>query len=588
MCGIIGSTHLDRVVLERAASTFRYRGPDATAFFFDTQIALGHHRLSIIDVAARADQPMWDEEKTVGIVFNGEIYNFQALKQELSSRYSFRTTSDTEVFLYAYKEWGVACLQRFHGMFACAIYDTRQQKLLLCRDAMGIKPLYYAYHEGYFSFASELKGLTKLFREEGIVLERNQEAIELYSVFGYVPSPLTLYRSMWKLPRSSWLEFDLTAKTEPVVHSYVLEDPPVQNEEEFANIIEERTLEHLVADVPVGVFFSGGTDSSLIASILQKHRLHLKAFSLRMKGKEQDEYYFNTIAQKLGIEATVLTFGVKEFDEVYPLVMCQMDEPLADNSLFPTFYLSREAAKRVKVVVSGEGGDELFLGYPRDLALARLQGAVDRYSWLDRLYTSLPFFPAKNAIFERIFLLARKPVSYYLVHMSPARGLLSAAAWRRTKEFMQYSKSKPLFFDRDFYLENDLLKKLDMATSYASIEGRVPLLDRAIVANAEHFLSRHLQEGILKAFLKRLLCRYLPSELVYRGKSGFGMNLHEYFHQSIHLKADLRKAIYWLKQEKVFIPSFAETNLEGFIRRSPNYGLALISLYYALRQAEMD
>lgn len=586
MCGIIGSTQIERVELERAAATFAYRGPDATAYYFDTAVALGHHRLSIIDVAARADQPMWDEEKIIGIVFNGEIYNFQALKTELISKYQFKTTSDTEVLIYAYKEWGAGFVDRLRGMFACAIYDTRTHELFLYRDAMGIKPLYYGYHEGFFAFSSELKGLTKLFQEQNIPVILQPEALEEYSVFGYIPSPRTLYHSILKLPRSSWLRFDLVHKTPPEVHQYRLQDPLCGNESKLATLIEERTLEHLVADVPVGVFFSGGTDSSLIASILQKHQIKLKTYSIRMSGKEEDAKYFEAISKNLGIQAEVYAFDVEEFDEVYPTIMSQMDEPLYDNSLFPTYYLSKQAAKEVKVVLSGEGGDELFLGYPRDLVLERLGERAEEYTWLDRLYTALPFFPAKNKLFERLFVWAKQPLSYYLTHMSPARGFVSASAWRRAKSLIFEAHTSPLALDRDWYLENDLLKKLDIATSYASIEGRVPLLDRGIVANATQYRDKHLQGGVLKALLKRILTRYLPAELVYRGKSGFGMNLHRYFASSRYLRSDLLAAIAYLPARGVRLPHGLEKNPDRFIHRTPNYCFGLISLFHALKNVE--
>lgn len=586
MCGIIGSTQIERAALERAATTFAYRGPDATAYYFDAEVALGHHRLSIIDVSTRADQPMWDQEKSIGIVFNGEIYNFQALKTDLEKKYSFTTTSDTEVLIYAYREWGTSFVERLRGMFACAIYDTRTHELFLYRDAMGIKPIYYAYDQGFFAFSSELKGLTMLFQERGISLSVEKEALEEYSVFGYIPSPRTLYHSIRKLPRSSWLRFDLVRKSSPEIYRYQYEDPVCQNEPELAALIEERMLEHLIADVPVGVFFSGGTDSSLIASILQKHQIKLKTYSIRMNGKEEDAKYFEAISKKLGIQAEVYSFDVKEFDEVYPLIMTRLDEPLCDNSLFPTYYLSRQAAKEVKVVLSGEGGDELFLGYPRDLVLQAVGKKLEGYTWLDRLYTALPFFPAKNKLFEHLFIWARQPLSYYLTHMSPARGFLTASAWKRVKSLITVAGTEPLALDREWYLENDLLKKLDIATSYASIEGRVPLLDRGIVANAARYQHEHLQDGVLKAILKRILTRYLPSELVYRGKSGFGMNLHRYFASSRYLRTDLLAAIAYLPTQGMQLPRGLATNPDRFIRRAPNYCFGLVMLFHALKNVE--
>jgi len=471
-------------------------------------------------------------------------------------------------------------------MFAFAIYDKNKSRLCLFRDHMGIKPLYYAYKNGFLSFSSELKGLTSLFSVQGVGLEPDPGALEFYAVFGYIPSPYTLYHDIAKLPKSSWLFFDLATKAPPKIFSYSLRDVAVTTRNEFMQLIEERTLEHLASDVPVGVFFSGGTDSSLIASILHKYGINLKAFSIQMRGKEEDAYYFTEISKRLGLHTEMHSFGVKEFDEIYPTVMKNIDEPISDNSIFPTYYLSKKAAEEVKVVLSGEGGDELFLGYPRNLALERIRGKAEGYTLLDALYTHLPFFRGKNFLFERLFMWTRQPVSYYLVHMSPSRGFASSAAWHHAKELIVESGVEPLALDREFYLENNLLKKIDMATSYASIEGRVPLLDRGIVANASRFNQFHLEGGVLKAMLKKILTQYLPPELVYRGKSGFGMDLHQYFKESRYLKQDLERAIAFFTKKGMLLPKHLLQRQDVFIQRSPNYCFSLISLYYAFQNTQ--
>ncbi len=587
MCGIIGGIHTQSRSLERAAEGFAYRGPDSTHFFDDGKVQLGHHRLSIIDTSSAADQPFWDATREIGIVFNGEIYNYRDIRAELASDYEFSTQSDTEVVVYAFKKWGVDCVQRFRGMFACAIYDRRVDKLYLLRDHAGIKPLYFANTGGSFLFSSELKGITRYYRETGHPLVRDTRAIELYSVFGYVPSPYTLYCGIEKLPKMSWAEVDCSAKVPTVrIEPYHLETSQIHTQEALAECIERRTLEHLEADVPVGLFFSGGTDSSLLATILHKYRIQLKTYSVRMEKKQEDEACFTAIADHLGVEPRIIDFGVPQFDEVYPVITRQMDEPLFDNSLFPTFYLAREAAKEVKVVLSGEGGDELFLGYARQAKLAHLQARREGITWLDKLYKYTPSFPAKNALFERLFLLAGQALSYYLVCMSPAKDRSSAQAWVAAKDLLERSLVEPTGLDREWYLENDLLKKLDMATSFASIEGRVPLLDKDVFQAAQAFsAAQHQAGGVAKSLLKHILALTVPKELVYRGKSGFGMDMHTYFSQSEYLYQDLLQASRSLDAEGT-LKNKVYADPAMYIRRYPNYCLSLILLYHSLRNNE--
>lgn len=587
MCGIIGGIHARPDSLERAAEVFAYRGPDSTHFFDDGNVQLGHHRLSIIDTSSAADQPFWDAAGEIGIVFNGEIYNFRDIRAELAAEYEFRTQSDTEVVVYAFKKWGVECAQRFRGMFACAVYDRRVDKLYLLRDHAGIKPLYYAEKNGAFLFSSELKGITRYVRETGQQLVRDARSIELYAVLGYVPSPHTLYQGIHKLPKMSWAEVDCSTPI-PTVHTerYHLEPSRLQSQDELAELIERRTLEHLEADVPVGLFFSGGTDSSLLATILHKHDINLKTYSVRMEKKQEDEAYFTAIADRLSVEPHVVDFGVPEFDEVYPLITQRIDEPMFDNSLFPTFYLAREAAKEVKVVLSGEGGDELFLGYGRQAKLAHLQAKREGITWLDKLYKYTPSFPAKNALFEHLFLSAGQALSYYLVCMSPAKDRSTAHAWATAKQALEQTLVEPTGLDREWYLENDLLKKLDMATSFASIEGRVPLLDKDIFQAAQRYSAeQHLEGGVAKSLLKQLLARFLPKELVYRGKSGFGMDMRTYFSRSAYLYKDLLKAAQYLHEEGV-IKNTVCADPSMYIRRYPNYCLSLVLLYHSLQNNE--
>jgi asparagine synthase (glutamine-hydrolysing) len=579
MCGIFGMNEKDEKLARLCTREIAYRGPDQHAIWTDDSVSLGFNRLAIIDLDPRASQPMWDEKKEIGMIYNGEIYNFKELKKELEREYTFKTTSDTEVLIYGYKKYGPAFVERLNGMFAACIYDLRSQRLFLLRDHAGIKPLYYYCKDGVFIFASETKAIMRALGAKKLVPDIDHDSLQTFFGLGYIPSPKTLYCDLYRLPRGTFLEFDLQSKQ--IVRTEHYESPvaDVTNEHDLFSVIEKSILDHLIADVPVGVFFSGGTDSSLIASVLHAHDVNLETFSIGVAGRDADRTYFNEISANLKLRSHVFDFTAKEFNEVYETVMSKVDEPNTDISIFPTYFVSKKAADRVKVVLSGEGGDELFFGYNRQRTLARIRSGHDTpsLSWLDRLFLFTPTFKGKNFVFEKLFTIARKPVSAFLLFMSPSRDRTDPAAWRAAKKAVLEVTRDPLYFDRDLYLENDLLRKTDFATSLNSQEGRVPLLDSRIIAAAPKFEAEYKSENPSKAVLKRMLSRYLPEHLVYRGKSGFGMSLPSVLPHSPALARDLENAISFLKQRDMLcakLPARAE-----LVRRYPNLCFALISLY---------
>jgi asparagine synthase (glutamine-hydrolysing) len=585
MCGIIGINENNKDLIKKASKSFAYRGPDAYFDYADSFVALGHHRLSIIDTNVRSNQPFWDSKKEIGIVYNGEIYNFKELRNQLSVKYDFRTNSDTEVLIYAYKEWGIRMSEYIQGMFAFAIYDKNQKKILLMRDHRGIKPLYYYAENGMLIFSSEIKGVIKALKEKKINTESNKGAIDLYLTMGYVPSPYTLYGDIFKLPRASYLEYDLEKNKIISKGKYPIAYRKVTDFSEYVSLIEQKILSHLIADVPVGVFFSGGTDSSLITAILHKNNINLETFSIGIDYKSEDANYFKKISEHLKLKSNTYSFDKEEFDRVYEEVMSKMDEPSYDNSIFPTYFVSKKAAEKVKVVLSGEGGDEFFYGYPRSLILSKLNDKRDYYmTLLDYLFFITPSFRLKNFIFEKLFIFFKKPVSFYILHMSPARDRATFRSWKKIKEEFKKRNIKPVEFDQEFYLENDLLRKTDFATSYVSIEGRVPLLDIEIIENSKNFEEQKLEGGMLKSFLKKILALYLPKDLVYRSKSGFGLDMIKLFQESALLKSDLVRAINFLKKRKLL--NVSTIKIDGLMKRYPHYCFALISLYRSILNNE--
>lgn len=579
MCGIVGLTGNHADAVRRAAALIAYRGPDAAAHWTDDHVSLAHNRLSIIDVDARSNQPMWDAAGQLCIVFNGEIYNHADLRRELAPAIEFRTTSDTEVLLLGYKLHGAAFFAKARGMFACAIYDRAAGTLSLFRDHAGIKPLYYYCADEVIAFGSEMKSVLSLMRAMGRSIYRDRGALAAYLALGYVPAPATLYRDVRVLPRSHYLVYDMQRRTSSL-RSIGIEGSRLGSDEDLANLIEQKVISHLVADVPVGLFFSGGTDSSLIAAILNKHDRRLRAFSVRIAGRSSDEPYFRSIADKLQLDATICDFGPAEFESSYRDVMDRIDIPLSDSAIFPTYLVSKRASEEVKVVLAGEGGDELFFGYARQRILSRLSAPICERQ-LDAAYRAMPDAAWCDKIFAPYFSRLSSPASYYLFTMSPAAGLLRQEAWDAGKTAIAGATETPFYIDRELYLESLLLRKTDLATSYASIEGRVPFLDPEVMAAAEGFVDEWRRTHLEKPVLKRVLCQYLPDELVWRPKSGFGLLLSHFASHSVQFRRDLNAALSDLRPELtdlVTLPSAA-----AILARRSGFGLALIMLHRALQ-----
>lgn len=580
MCGIIGMNKADKGVLSAALSAFKYRGPDHTGYFTSGDIILGHNRLAILDLDKRSNQPFIDKDKKLAIVYNGEIYNFKELREGPLKNYAYHTESDTEVLLNAYKKYGTSLTKYVKGMYAFAIFDQNKNRIFLFRDHTGIKPLYYYLHDGLFIFSSELKGIITVLNQYKKKLALNQRAVDMYITLGYIPSPLTLYKEVYKLRPRHYLEFDILEKR-------VLENEEVKipvkrcnSEKELEELIENRIIGHLMADVPVGLFFSGGTDSSLIAAILNKHGVNLETFSIRMSHKTDDSYYFKEISKVLKLKSSVYNFGLNEFEKVYEEVMARIDEPVNDASLFPTYYISQMAATKVKVVLSGEGGDEFFYGYPRQQALMGMNDTQDfEMDWLDRLFFTLQPLRGKNRIFRKINKVLNRPYGYYLSTMTYYE---HASGFREWKRIFKERKMVPLDIDKTFYLENDLLRKIDFATSYNSIEGRVPLLDIDIVENTKYLQSEIMGDGrTKKIFLKKILKKYLPDNLVFRGKSGFGLRPQLMLQDNSPARFEFIKACDYLQSRGV-----VKIKLIGrekyFIARYPNFVFSLLFLYRTL------
>ena len=588
MCGIAGifdaegRRPIDRAMLVRMNDTIRHRGPDGDGYYIGPGIGLGHRRLSIIDPAG-GDQPMFNEDGTVAIVFNGMIYNFQALTRELTQLgHRFATRCDTEVVVHAWEEWGADCVKRLRGMFAFALWDENKETLFLARDRLGKKPLYYSrLNDGMVLFGSELKALTADPRFDRQI---DVTAMEDYFAYGYVPDPKTIYRAARKLPPAHSLTLRRGQAAEPVPYWDVRFDAsgPASEEEACSELIARLRAAvdmRLISDVPLGAFLSGGVDSSgivaLMAGLVDKP---INTFSIAFGHRDFDESdYARVVAERYATDHHVRQVDPDAFDLVDRLAGIY-DEPFGDSSAIPTFRVSALARERVTVALSGDGGDEVFAGYRRYLwhhreeQLRRMLPAGLRrpvFGLLGQVYPKLDraprFLRAKHTFQE----LAADAVEGYFMSVSVLgdglrRSLYSPALKRELdgyhaievlRQHMEAADTDdPLmaaqYADLKTWLAGGILTKVDRASMANSLEVRVPLLDHEVVewsATLPPELKLKGQTG--KHLLKRAFEPYVPEDLLYRPKQGFSVPLAAWFRGP--LKDRVRQAVTG--------PSLAET-----------------------------
>lgn len=582
MCGIVGYTGPDINIVKKAHALQKHRGPDGSGFYSDDYLSLGHNRLAIIDLDERSAQPMWDDTKRYSVVFNGEIFNYRELRKQLSQEYTFVTESDTEVLLALYKKYGTQMCAGLRGMYAFAIYDKESGALFLARDHFGIKPLHYAQTNGHFYFASEIRAIISMFGSHHVPLTINHESVQVYLTLGYTIAPHTIYEHINLLEPGTTLSLNVKTPLEITKATIPLPTPVQMSEQEYEDLIEKKILDSLVADVPVGVFFSGGTDSSLIIATLHSAVKDLDTFSVKVSGREADQHYFNTISEIFKLKNTVYNFGVAEFDSVYQKLTGMIDNPSGSTGFFQTYFIAKKASGAVKVVLSGDGGDELFLGYDRSFPLYKMRNRdLTRGAWLEYIYFKLPRFYGKNKLFSKLFVWYGAPLSYYMLTMALLRDESDLSAWNTCKRQMRRRTSNSQELDRLFFLQDSMLIRNDAATSFCSIEGRMPLLDPEILSYSPASIKESFQIKIPKYSLKKILSKYLPKNMVYRKKSGFGIDYESLFHSSRYLKADFEIAVKELHSRG--IATFKDsTEYEKY----PHFALAVVSLWFSVRNNE--
>ena len=559
MCGIAGFIDLTskttKASLKPMTDVIKYRGPDSSGEYHDNlNIAhLGIRRLSIIDLKT-GDQPIKNEDGSIVVVYNGEIYNFQELKKDLEKKgHKFRTKSDTEVLVHGYEEYDEEFVKKLNGMFAFSLWDDKKKKLLLGRDRIGIKPLYYYFLGKVLVFGSEVKTILQspLYKKS-----IDYEAIKLYWYFGFLPGDISMFKGIKKILPGHTLSFSL--KGLKFNKYFELSSDTQKDDITLDQLMVDTVKSQLIADVPVGVFLSGGLDSSLLAYYISKFK-KLKSFSIGFKEKGFDESeHAHYVAKKIGTEHESFEFSSKDVTGIFSEVSKNLDEPLADASIIPTYQVSKLARKYVKVALSGDGGDELFGGYPTHQAhlLSKYTLFLPKFllndlpniinyipdTLFDRIPLSFKDYPkkrlasivAKGMQFKnpqrqvylmRTFflgekLLVEKPDLDFLTNLIPV-------------DFIGDSVMSAQAIDFHTYLRDDFLVKTDRASMFNSLEVRVPYLDNNVINYAFSQKKPHANLFKTKIQLRKLIEEKLP-EIAKRPKKGFGIPLEKW------LRSDLK------------------------------------------------
>lgn len=571
MCGIVGfyRSHLqNEELLEKMAAAIHHRGPDEDGTYVEGGVHLAHKRLSIIDLES-GRQPMSNEDGSLVIVFNGEIYNYKEIRDELKENHTFRTRSDTEVILHAYEEMGRDVLNVLNGMFSFVIYDKRNRKFFAARDRCGQKPFYYTCLGAGFAFASELKAFEHC---PWLDLRPSPEALAKYFAYEYVPVPWTLYEGVFKLEPAHYLEYDISSgRLEKTCYwrTDYSEPANVPSEEEASEGLQEQLEKavayRMIADVPVGVFLSGGLDSSTCLALIRKQfpSKKIQTFSIGFDNKSFDESdYARKVSERFETEHITDTFTPEKMCEILPEIQKKLDDPLADASLIPTFLLCRHARKNVKVAIGGDASDELLAGYPTFLAhkvlpnmklpgpvhtlLTNIANALpvnmDNYSLDFKIKQTIKGLRAKNPIRNQIWLGAYDSAEIKkLFHPDYADTVdLSDAAlheellkhWQSTEGVESLNRMNDLYLKS--YLTDDILLKVDRASMMNSLEVRAPFLDVHVVEYISRLPFAYKLKGkTTKHLLKKMARKHLPDDIIDRPKKGFGIPISHWFRNEL-------------------------------------------------------
>jgi len=618
MCGITGFFALSgqanewKAGLQKAVRSQHHRGPDAEGTWLGEGIGLGHNRLSILDLSEHGRQPKVSQSGRYVMVYNGEVYNFRDIRRELESAgLSFTSTGDTELVLAAIETWGVeAAVKRFVGMFAIAVWDTVERRLLLIRDRLGVKPLYFGWNGASLWFGSELKAL-RAYRHWQPEIDR--AALAEYFYYGYINAPRSIYRNVFKLEPGHWLE--LREGGDPVIRRYwsvldAMDDPLDGTEDELVEQLEALMADafrlRMVSDVPVGMFLSGGLDSSIVTALLQKHCGDLRTFTIGFSDDRFNEAsHAQRVAEHLGTDHTAQVLQSDEAKSIFLRWAHLYDEPFADSSGIPTYLVSKLAGQQVKVVLSADGGDELFSGYniyANMISNMQRRDAVPSAvrNWVGSGLRMLPL----DTIDEQLAMSTYLPESWrgrrrptvrlrrirdwfgsrtngemYLTALgnswwSDDAATLTQVARQPRESADAYRggfADQMCLWDLHNYLPGDVLTKVDRATMAASIEGREPLIDHRLVEFAFR-LPLHMRRGPLgsKHLLRKVLYKHVPSAIVDRPKMGFSVPIDDWLRGDLSHLIDEYLDPALIDRQNILDPASVSKALRAFRMKDEN------------------
>lgn len=622
MCGIAGIVDTvkapEKPLIEMMCAVMGHRGPDGEGYFMGGPAALGHRRLSIIDLEGGA-QPLANEDSTLWITFNGEIYNFKDVREELIKKgHRFSTKSDTETIIHAYEEWNEKCLEHLRGMFAFAIWDVRKKELFIARDRLGKKPLYYHHNGSRFVFASELKAILQ---DKRVNRTPDPKAIADYLTYHYVPFPGTIFKDVHKLPPGHFMRVTLVngvgatkgpLKVKTSRYWDVKYEPDYSlTEDEWVEALRAKLKEavgiRLISDVPLGAFLSGGIDSSAVVAMMSGFKaVPVKTFSVGFKEKDFTETrYAREVAQRFSTDHHEI---VVEPDAIglLPRLAWEFDEPFADSSAVPTYYVSKMAREHVTVILSGDGGDETFAGYRRYL----WSNDMKRYDLMPALMKKVVFGGPAAVLPEgmrgkgMLEHLSKDPFKRYAglntygdpryldnILSKDIRAALEESGNGRLPDYAFLRKfydsapgdylSKIQYLDTKTYLAEDILTKVDRASMLNSLETRAPLLDHEVVELAARIPPElKIKNGETKYILKRAMKGVLPEGILGRKKMGFGVPLVHWFKKDL---VDYAREVLLSKEARergIFNHGYIETMLENHKKRGRDLSAKIWALLF--------
>ena len=617
MCGICGivysdrEQHIDGDALKKMCDVITHRGPDDEGYYINQQVGLGMRRLSIIDLST-GKQPISNEDGQIWIVFNGEIYNHKDIREELESKgHQFKTKTDTEAIVHAYEEYGESCVQKLNGMFAFAIWDHQKNMLFLARDRIGIKPLYYLFDKNRLIFGSEIKSIL----QAGDIPKRiDLQALDHFLTFEFIPAPLSIFQDIKKLPPGHTLKFQNNTTW---VRSYWDVELKSNGKETFQikknlrELLQDAVKVRLMSDVPLGAFLSGGVDSSIIVALMaQVMEEPVKTFSIGFEDSTYNELkYARLISEKFKTEHHEFIIKPDAVELADNLVKF-LDEPFGDFSIFPTYLVSKMAREYVTVVLSGDGGDELFAGYDSYIAdkiAKKYYGRLPRQfrnGFLTRLLDVVPPSSKKKGLINRakrfvegmklpedlhhtrwmIFLqqaekemLYNSDVKSGMREFDPykfERSYFANVAYNRNDEI-----NKQMYVDLKMYLVDNILVKVDRMSMATSLEARVPFLDHRFVEFAATVPGNYKMQGVkTKVILKQAMEELLPDEVLYRGKEGFSIPIKNWLKKELKPLMIDTLAPEKLRREGFFNPVYVQKLIKQHLDGTENHSHRLWAL----------